>query len=149
MLIKYTPKQDHMLRVQLIPTTDELKKLKLARKYVELLPGTNEVTDDEWAVMKPHLQSQITAKVIETIDNGKTHNLKGLSPQKATELVAKCVNPDTLKKWYQEITDQEVRLAIVERMKELKIDVPKFTGTNDKSSDSDKPAPNAGDGKSK
>jgi hypothetical protein len=115
-----------------------MKKLtdKFKRTQVELMPGTNEVTDDEWKVMKVHLSREIEANVITTVEEvdsktgEKAHDLKGMSTNQATTLVLECNSGDTLKKWYQEISNQEVRLTIVERMKELKIDVPKFTGTS-------------------
>jgi hypothetical protein len=148
MLLKYKPKFDHIKCVPLIPTTAELKKLTLARSQVQLTPGINEVTDDEWKVMQVHLKREIAAKVITeaSVDvsktaanpDGKILNLKGVPAKKATALVNECTNPDTLKKWYQEVTAPEVRLAIVEKMKELKVDVPKFTGEDDGDEDDEK-----------
>jgi hypothetical protein len=135
MLIKYKPKHDHIKCVPLIPVTDVQKKYKLDRSQVQLLPGTNEVTDEEWDVMKTHLSKE-DLKIITVIEipavkgkkteDGKAHSIKDVPPQKAVALVAECVNPDTLIKWHQEETREEIRLAIVERMKELKIEVPKY-----------------------
>jgi hypothetical protein len=131
MLIKYSPKYDHLKCVPLIPINAEQRAYKLVRSQVQLLPGVNEVTDQEWAVMKSHLVREIASGEVSTIEKTdakgvKAHDLKKVSAKEATALVAECLNPDTLKKWYQEETRQEIRLAIVEKMKELKIDVPKF-----------------------
>jgi hypothetical protein len=131
MLIKYSPKYEHIKCVPLVAINAEQRALKLVRSQVQLLPGTNEVTDDEWTVMKSHLTREIAAGEISVIEKetkkgAKAHDLKSIEAKDATELVANCVNPDTLKKWYQEETRQEIRLAIVEKMKELKVDIPKY-----------------------
>jgi DNA topoisomerase VI subunit B len=129
---------EHIKCVPLIPTTDELKKLKFTRSQVQLLPGVNEVTDDEWKILEVHLVREIKRREIIKIEkdvpksnrapSGKAKNLKEFPSSKAVVLVNECVNPDTLKKWYQEETREEVRLAIVEKMKELNIEIPKFKG---------------------
>jgi hypothetical protein len=138
MLIRYSPKADHIKCVPLIPTTDELKKLTLLRSQVQLLPGVNEVTDDEWKILEVHLTQEIKRREIIKIEkdvsksnrapDGKAKNLKEFPSENAVVLVNKCVNPDTLKKWYQEETREEVRLAIIEKTKELNIKLPKFKG---------------------
>jgi hypothetical protein len=137
MLIKYQPKNDHIKCVPLIPVTDEQKKYNLDRDQIQLLPGTNEVTDNEWAVMKMHLAREIARKEIAVIEvsaakgkkvtGGKAHNITDVLPSKAIGLVAECVNPDTLIKWHKEETREEIRLAIIEKMKELKMEIPKYT----------------------
>jgi len=137
MLLRYKPKYDHIKCVPLVPTTPETKKLKIDRAQVQLLPGVNEVTDDEYEVMKLHLAREIKSGELSVIEKevakgktnptgGKSHNLKTMPAKDAIGLVGECVNPETLAKWHKEETRDEVRLAIVEKMKELKIDVPKF-----------------------
>ena len=138
MLIRYQPKQDYVKCVTLTQTTDELKKIKLTRSLVQLLPGVNEVTDDEWKIIQVHLAREITAKVIVPIirevpkstraPSGTAQNLKQYPTSNAIALVRECVNPDTLKKWYQKETREEVRLVIVKKMEELKVDIPEFKG---------------------
>jgi hypothetical protein len=145
MLIRYKPEYDHIKCVPLIPTANETKNLKLERSQVRLLPGINEVTDDEWSVMKPCLVAEIKSRVITVIEKdvvkskrapeGKARNLKELPTMDAAVLVGETVSPDTLKKWYQKETREEVRLAIVERMKELKIEIPKFQGVTGEDDD--------------
>jgi hypothetical protein len=156
MLIKYRPEKDHIKCVALIPATEELKKIKLTRSQVPLLPGTNEVTDDEWEVMKAHLAREIERREIipieapaknrKAVPGGKAHNLKDVGAADAAALVADCVNPDTLRKWYREETRDEIRLAIVEKMKELKIEIPKFTAGEGIEDDGEKDEGGAGDG---
>lgn len=150
MLIKYNPKQDHIKCVPLIPSGESAKSLKLTRTQVQLLPGPNEVTDDEWQVMKPCLAAEIKSRVITVIEkdvakskrapNGKARNLAELPSMDAVGLIAETVSPDTLKKWYQKETRDEVRLGIVERMKELRIEIPKYKG-NDGSDETDSETP--------
>ncbi|MDR2403413.1 MAG: hypothetical protein LBD78_05230 [Spirochaetaceae bacterium] len=149
MLIKYKPKQDHLKCVPLIPSAAEVKTLKLERSQVELLPGVNEVTDDEWKVMKPTLAAEIKSGVITVIEKdvvkskrapeGKARNLKELPTMEAVALVGETVNPDTLNRWYQKETREEVRLTIVERMKELKIEIPKFKGVTEAAGEDETP----------
>jgi hypothetical protein len=144
MLIKYRPKQDHVLCVTLVlpgKPSEEQKKLKLKRSQVQLLPGTNEVTDDEWKLMKVYLARKIEAGIITTVEkdipkseeapDGKAHNLKQIKGKEAVTLIKDCVNPDTLKKWYLEETRDELRLLIVKKMEELKIEVPEYNPDDD------------------
>jgi len=137
MLIRYKPKYDHIKCVPLIATTPETQKLKIDRTQVQLLPGVNEVTDNEYEVMKLHIASEIKSGEISVIEkevpkgktsakDGKAHDLKNMPAKDAIVLVGECVNPDTLVKWHKEETRDEIRIAIVEKMKELKIDIPKF-----------------------
>jgi len=137
MLIRYKPKYEHIKCVPLIPTTPETKKIKIERAQVQLLPGVNEVTDNEWEVMKLHLAREIKSGDISVIEKevaksktnpsgGKAHDLKNMPAKDAIVLVGECVNPETLAKWHKEETRDEVRITIVEKMKELKIDIPKF-----------------------
>jgi hypothetical protein len=136
MLLNYKPKKVHIKCVALVPTTPEDKQAPLTRSQVQLLPGINEVTDTEWKIMKVHLSREIARgeiKIIETdpakgkkVPGGKAHDLKDLPANKAVAMVSECVNPETLLKWHKEETREEVRLAVVERMKELKIEIPKY-----------------------
>jgi len=150
MLLKYKPKQDHLKIVPLIPVSDAAKKVRLTRNQVQLLPGTNEVTDDEWLVMKDHLKRDLDDKIIVPIEKkvaaskrapeGKAKNLAEMPTTEAVELVDNCNSPETLTKWHKEEARDEVRVHIVERMKELKMDVPKLkadSGDDEDESDDD------------
>ena len=47
-----------------------------------------------------------------------------MSVANAVRYVNECNSPDTLKKWYNEITKEEVRLAITKKMQKLGIEPP-------------------------
>lgn len=139
MLISYKPKQDHVKVVPLIPVSPEAKKVKLTRNQIQLLPGTNEISDDEWLVIKDHVKKDIENKIIIPIEKtvtpskraptGKAKSLKEMPSPEAIALVEKCTNPETLTKWYNEETREDVRLRIVNQMKEIKMDIPKLSTT--------------------
>ena len=57
MLIKYNPKVEHLKMVALTPK----EGLKLGRTMVRLLPGTNEVTKDEWKAMRGNIATEIAS----------------------------------------------------------------------------------------
>lgn len=123
MLIKYLPKVEHLKCVILTPK----EGLKLNRNLVQLIPGTNEVTDDEWKAMRGNIQAELDSGEIkllaQKLENGvKAKNLKEMSVANAVRYVNECNSPDTLKKWYNEITKEEVRLAITKKMQKLGID---------------------------
>ena len=131
MLIKYTPKVEHIKVVVLTPK----EGLELSRDSVTLLPGTNEVTDDEWKAMRGNITAELNDNEIvilaQKVGDGrgkpggrKAKNLKDMPVNIAVKYVSECENPDTLIKWYKEITKEEVRLAITKRMKALEIDTP-------------------------
>ena len=131
MLIKYLPKVEHIKVVVLTPK----EGLNLSRDSVTLLPGTNEVTDDEFKAMRGNIVAELEANEIiilaQKVSDGrgkpggrKAKNLVDMPVNIAVKYVSECENPDTLIKWYKEITKEEVRLAITKRMKALGIDTP-------------------------
>ena len=125
MLIKYLPKIEHLKCVMFTPKTG----LKLDRSMVQLIPGTNEVTDDEWKAMRGNIQVELDSGEIkilaQKLSNGaKAKNLKEMSNANAIRFVNECNSPETLKKWWKEITKEEVRLAITKRMEKLGVEAP-------------------------
>jgi hypothetical protein len=54
----------------------------------------------------------------------KAKDLKQMPTNLAVKYVSECINPDTLTKWYKEITNEEVRLAITKRFKKLELEIP-------------------------
>ena len=95
----------------------------------QLIPGTNEVTDDEWKAMRGNIQSELDSGEIKILaqklsDGVKAKNLKEMSAANAVRYVNECNSPETLKKWYSEITKEEVRLAITKRMQKLGVEPP-------------------------
>lgn len=125
MLIKFMPKVEHLKCIMLTPKDG----LKLERSMVQLIPGTNEVTDDEWKAMRGNIQSELDSGEIKILAQKlsagvKAKNLKEMSSANAVRYVNECNSPETLKKWYSEITKEEVRLAITKRMQKLGVEPP-------------------------
>ena len=129
MLIKFSPKVEHLKCVVLTPK----EGLTLTRTMVQLLPGTNEVTDDEFKAMRGNIVKELEDNEIiilaQKVGEGrgkpggrKAKNLVDMPVNIAVKYVSECNNPDTLIKWYKEVTKEEVRLAITKRMKALNID---------------------------
>lgn len=135
MLIKFMPKVEHLKCIMLTPKPG----LEVGRSMVQLIPGTNEVTDDEWKAMRGNIQSELDSGEIKILaqklsDGVKAKNLKEMSAANAVRYVNECNSPETLKKWYSEITKEEVRLAINKRMQKLGVEPPE---DNDASSEED------------
>ena len=125
MLIKFMPKVEHLKCIMLTPK----EGLELGRSMVQLIPGTNEVTDDEWKAMRGNIQSELDSGEIkilaQKLSTGvKAKNLKEMSAANAVRYVNECNSSETLKKWYSEITKEEVRLAITKRMQKLGVEPP-------------------------
>lgn len=131
MLLKFEPKIEHLKCVSLTPK----EGLVLEKTMVRLLPGTNEVTNDEWKAMRGNIVSELESGEIKILaqkvsaGRGKTggvkaKDLKEMPVNIAVKYVSECNNPDTLKKWYKEITNEEVRLAINKKFKKLELELP-------------------------
>jgi hypothetical protein len=131
MLLKYSPKVEHLKCIVLTPK----EGLTLERTMVHLLPGTNEVTDDEFKAMRGNIVSELESGEIvilaQKVGDGrgkpggrKAKNLVDMPVNIAVKYVSECNNPETLTKWYKEVTKEEVRLAITKRMKALEIEEP-------------------------
>jgi len=127
MLIKYKPKVEHIKCIPLIPDLKNPKSYN--RNTVMLLPGTNEVSDEEWEAIKPLITMEIKNNEIVQISveskkakSGKARSLSEVPANIARDIIAKCHNPVTLKKWFKEETRDEVLLAVTKRMRKLKLD---------------------------
>lgn len=131
MLIKFEPKVEHLKMVALTPK----EGLVLERTMVRLLPGTNEVTNDEWKAMRGNIVAELERGEISIlaqkvsagrgkVGGVKAKDLKEMPVNLAVKYVSECNNPDTLTKWYSEITNEEVRLAITKKFKKLNIELP-------------------------
>jgi hypothetical protein len=147
MLIKYKPKYDHVKCIPLIPDPKDPKSYN--RDTVQLLPGTNEITDDEWDAIKPHLAAEIKAGEIVPLSvkakpgrrspDGKARSIKDVPVSVARDIIEKCVNPATLKKWFTDETRDEVLLLVTKRMRKLKIDPDEIEKETDAASGDTKP----------
>lgn len=131
MLIKYQPKVEHLKCVTLTPK----EGLVLSRTMIKLLPGTNEVTDDEWKAMRGNIAEELNSGEIKILAQKvsagrgkvggiKAKDLKQMPVNLAVKYVSECINPETLTKWYKEVTNEEVRLAITKRFKKLELETP-------------------------
>jgi hypothetical protein len=145
MLIKYTPKTDHIKCVPLI-TTDS--SVKLTRSQVDLSPGINEVSEDEWKVMQTILADDNEITIVETKAKSATEKpkharaLKDIASTQAVEAVKNCSSVETLKKWYRFETREIVLLAIIRQFKKLNVDP--FESTEDDASAADDDGENSG-----
>ena len=144
MLIKFMPKVEHLKCIMLTPKPG----LEVGRSMVQLIPGTNEVTDDEWKAMRGNIQSELDSGEIKILAQKlsagvKAKNLKEMSAANAVRYVNECNSPETLKKWYSEITKEEVRLAITKRMQKLGVEPPEEK--NDSSEEDEIAAPDDDD----
>lgn len=131
MLIKFEPKVEHLKCIALTPK----EGLELSRTMVRLLPGTNEVTNDEWKAMRGNIVAELASGEIKILAQKvsagrgkvggiKAKDLKEMPVNIAVKYVSECNNPDTLIKWYKEITNEEVRLSITNKFKKLDIEIP-------------------------
>lgn len=131
MLLKFSPKVDHLKMVVLTPVDGVV----LAKNMVQLLPGVNEVTEDEWKCMRPNIVSEIDKGEItilaQKVSDGrgkpggrKAKDLVQMPVNIAVTYINECMNPETLAKWYKEETREEVRLAITKKMDKLGLDKP-------------------------
>ena len=127
MLIRYKPKVDHVKCIPLIPDPKDPKSYD--RNQIMLIPGTNEITDDEWAAIKSLVATEIKLGEISVMNveskkskDGKARSLKEVPFSIARDIIAKCNNPATLKKWYKEETRDEVLLAVTKQMRKVKLD---------------------------
>lgn len=136
MLLKWN--QARLKVVELLPIIGS--KALLTRSQVTLLPGVNEVTDDEWELMKPHLQDSLKRKELETIvtkigtgpgKSKEVRNLRDMPSNRALSLIKNTVDPYTLKKWEQEEERPELRAAIQKQMEHLKVEPEDLPMSND------------------
>ena len=131
MLLKFSPKTSHVKVV----ACQNVEGYNPSRNMVQLLPGTNEVTEDEWACVKPSLKTELeTGEVIilaQKVSEGrgkpggrKAKNLVEMPVNIAVKYVSECINPETLTKWYKEETREEVRIHITKRLQKLGVELP-------------------------
>lgn len=105
------------------------KEYEPQRDTITLLPGINEVSADEWELMKLHIERDIAMGDIQVLQfktaqgsNKPAHRvetIRDLPPKEAIALLKDTGNPETLQRWYSEETRDEVRSALKTRMEEL------------------------------
>lgn len=129
MLLKFSPQDEHIAMVALTPA----EGVAITRDLVQLLPGVNEVTENEWKCMKPNIKAEldrgeitilaqkVTGKDKKTV---KATDLKEMPVNVAVTYIKDCMNQETLNKWFREETRDEVLAAITKRMDKLGFDKP-------------------------
>jgi hypothetical protein len=105
-------------------------------KYVTLLRGINEVSEEDWEGMRKNLKRhlkvgniEIVSEKVEVVKQDKdgkkeksekiVFDLSGLTPKKAVETVKDTWNLDTLKGWLDKEGRDEVRAAIANQVENV------------------------------
>jgi hypothetical protein len=135
MFIKYKPKDPHVKTIPMVATTSGGKAVPLANDSVILRPGTNELTENEWAAIQPHIQNEIEHKIIvpftvEVKKSGgvtKASTLKDVPVSVAGKIIESCQNVDDLKKWYKQELPDEIMLLVLKRLRKFRIDPDEFS----------------------
>jgi hypothetical protein len=89
---------------------------------ITFLPGVNEVSDADWALLvkHPHVQSLLEEGDLEVVKHVKGENtLKALDEGQALDMVEKTFGVETLKKWMNEDSRKIVTRAIAIKLKTL------------------------------
>jgi len=119
-------------------------KASKIKKTVKLLPGFNEVPDDEWKEIKqnPMIQKQIELGIIvevaekkevkkkvkngkgeeiekTVVESGKAKQLKDLDAEAVVAMVEDTFDVDLLKKWKKEESRDEIRAAIANQLEKI------------------------------
>lgn len=131
MLLRYSPKTDHLKMVALTP----VEGVAFTKTLVQLLPGVNEVTEEEWKGMRPNIADELERGEIkilaQKVSDGrgkpggrKAKDLVQMPVNIAVTYISECMNPETLVKWYKEETREEVRIHITKKLEKLGISIP-------------------------
>jgi len=131
MLLRFKPKTDHLKMVAVTP----MEGCTVEKSLIQLLPGVNEITEDEFKCIRPNIVTEIERGEItilaQKVSDGrgkpggrKAKDLVQMPVNIAVTYIAECMNPETLTKWYKEETREEVRLAITKKMDKLGLDKP-------------------------
>lgn len=131
MLLRYSPKTDHLKMVALTP----VEGVAFTKTLVQLLPGVNEVTEEEWKSMRPNIADELERGEIkilaQKVSDGrgkpggrKAKDLVQMPVNIAVTYISECMNPETLVKWYKEETREEVRIHITKKLEKLGLPIP-------------------------
>lgn len=131
MLLRFKPKTDHLKMVAVTP----MEGCTVEKSLIQLLPGVNEITDDEFKCMRPNIVTEIERGEItilaQKVSDGrgkpggrKAKDLVQMPVNIAVNYVNECMNPETLLKWYKEETREEVRIYITRKLEKLGVEIP-------------------------
>lgn len=110
--------------------TKTTAKHAVATKAVQLLPGINEIAEDEWNKVKEHKQVKagLDEGVLVVLQDptkedkpleGLPASLEKFSVKDACELVDGVMDVDVLKKWQKRETRDSVKAALKKQVKEI------------------------------
>jgi hypothetical protein len=134
MFIKYSPKDPHVKTIPVVAKNGG-EAIPLASDSIILRPGTNELTEQEWEAIQPHIQDEIKQKVIvpftvEVKKSGsvtKARTLKDVPVSVARKIIESCQNVTDLKKWVKQELPDEIMLLVLKRLRKLRIDPDEFS----------------------
>jgi hypothetical protein len=134
MFVKYKPKHPHIKTIPVVIKANGGDGVPLANDSIILRPGTNELTEQEWAAIQPHIQDEIKQKIIIPFTvpvkkNGgvaKAKTLKDVPVSVARKIIESCQNVADLKKWAKQELPDEIMLLVLKRLRKLKIDPDEF-----------------------
>lgn len=105
-------------------------------KIITIIPGFNEVPDEVWANIEPHIQDKMKSGQIEEFSKQEKGDdgivirhgipLRRFLPERAREVVRNCFSLDSLQKWlegYEEVeqeTRDEIRNEIKDQIEKIK-----------------------------
>lgn len=130
MFIKYNPKDPHVKTIPVVIKSSGGQAVPLAADSVIIRPGTNELTEEQWKAIKPHLQDEIDKKIIVPFtvpvkkagSVTKAGTLKDVPVSVARKIIDSCQNVADLKKWGKQELPDEVLLLVLKRLRKFKVD---------------------------
>jgi hypothetical protein len=135
MFIKYNPKHPHVKTIPVVFKSGGDKAIPIASDSIILRPGTNELTEQEWAAIQPHIQDEIKQKIIVPFTVpvkkaggiAKAKTLKDVPVSVARKIIESCQNVADLKKWVKQELPDEIMLLVLKRLRKLRIDPDEFS----------------------
>lgn len=126
MFVRFTPKIPHTKVIPLVALKGEVAP---DNDTVLLRPGTNEITEKEWATIQPHIKNLIGKEIVvfsvPVKEGGKekqAKTLKDVPLATARKIIDGCQDPNTLKKWFNQELPDDLLLVLSKRMRKLKVE---------------------------
>jgi hypothetical protein len=126
MFVRYIPKHKHAKFIPII--ADTAGAVPNVNDSLVLAPGVNEITEEQWAAVMPHLKEEIARKEITAFTvpmkkaDAKAGTLKNVPLATARKLIEGCNNRATIKRWFKQELPDEIMLLVAKRLRKLKID---------------------------
>jgi hypothetical protein len=133
MFIRYSPKDPHVKTIPVVVKSGG-EGIPLVNNSVILRPGTNELTEQEWAAIESHVQDEIKQKIIVPFTVPvkkagavtKARTLKEVPVSVARKIIESCQNVADLKKWVRQELPDEIMLLVLKRLRKFKVDPDEF-----------------------